>query len=173
MTKVVDTNVILVANGQHPDVSATCVAACAKRLHGVMQSGRVALDDGYRVLKEYQHKTNAKTGKHPGDVFVKWLLRNNANPARCDLVPLEEHEERGFASFPADERLARFDPPDRKFVAVSAAHPDHPPILQASDSKWLDWSLALRDHGIEVEFLCCADIESFDAKKKGRTREVG
>lgn len=173
MTHVLDTNVILVANRQHPDVSAACVAACAKRLHGVMKSGRVALDDGYRILKEYQHKTQPQTGKHPGDVFVKWLLRNNANPARCDLVPLTEHEERGFASFPEDERLRRFDPPDRKFVAVAAAHPGRPPILQASDSKWLDWSPALKDHGVEVEFLCCADIEAFDAKKKGRTREVG
>jgi hypothetical protein len=168
MTSVVDTNVILVANQQHPDVSDDCVVSCAQRLQAIMAEGRVAIDDGYLILKEYQNKTTPHIGSRPGDAFVKWVLRNNANTGRCDQVKIEEHPERGFETFPDDTRLESFDPPDRKFVAVAAAHEEHPPIAQAADSKWLAWAPALREHGVEVEFLCPHDIQGFDAKKKGR-----
>ncbi len=166
MTVVVDTNVILVANRQHKDVSEACVAACAARLAAIMHDGRVAIDDGYRILGEYQNKTNPNAGRRAGDIFLKWLLRNNANAARCDRVPLLDHPERGFESFPNEARLASFDPPDRKFVAVAAAHGDKPSILQAADSKWLGWKAALAAYGVTVEFLCPADIAGFDSNKK-------
>jgi hypothetical protein len=53
MTAVIDTNVILVANGQHQAVSTTCEERCAARLYAIVQRGRVAIDDGDRILKEY------------------------------------------------------------------------------------------------------------------------
>jgi hypothetical protein len=168
MTVVVDTNVILVANGQHKTVSDACVAACAKRLKDVMRVGRIAIDDGFRILREYQQKTTPRVGKGPGDAFVKWVLQNNANSHRCDQVPLDEHAERGFHSFPDDSRLANFDTSDRKFVAVSRAHQSTPPILQATDSKWLGWASALKECGVSVEFLCRDDIERFDDGKRTR-----
>lgn len=168
MTVVVDTNVILVANGQHQDVSMACVASCATRLYDIVQNGRIAIDDGHRILKEYQNKADPYVGKRPGDAFLKWLLRNNANTQRCKQVQLVAHRERGFESFPDDERLSKFDAPDRKFIAVAAALPQKPPILQAADSKWLEWAKALKDHGITVDFLCRKDIQKFDDQKKGR-----
>jgi hypothetical protein len=168
MTVVVDTNVILVANRQHDSVSEMCVASCAARLHSIVLSGRVAIDDDYRILSEYQSKTQPRLGKRPGDVFLKWLLQNNANPTRCDQVALKDHASRGFETFPDDHRLKSFDPSDRKFVAVAAAHSDAPAILQAADSKWLGWSAALKDHGVTVDFLCPNDIAAFDDNKKRR-----
>lgn len=165
MTSIVDTNVILVANDQHGDVSPDCVANCALRLQTIMAKQRIALDVAFEILREYQNKTSPKTSNRPGDAFVKWALQNNANPKKCDLVKLTPHDERGYDSFPADDKLADFDPPDRKFVAVSAAHEDHPPILQAADSKWINWESALKDHGISVEFLCSDDIQRFHDKK--------
>ena len=86
-------------------------------------------------------------------------------PNRVECVELEDHAGRMFASFPDDARLAKFDPSDRKFVAVAAAHPQKPPILQATDSKWLNWEKPLRRHGITVEFLCRNDIARFKANK--------
>jgi hypothetical protein len=80
-------------------------------------------------------------------------------------VPLQKHHERGFTNFPDDTELANFDEPDRKFVAVAAAHPKHPPILQAADSKWLDWEAALNRHCVEVDFICKADIQRFHQRK--------
>jgi hypothetical protein len=165
-TVVVDTNVILVANRQHGAVSEACITACELRLYDIVQRGRVAIDNEYLILAEYQRKTAPHVGKRAGDTFVKWLLRNNANQKRCDQVALEVHVERGFESFPEDSSLRNFDPPDRKFVAVAAAHLDKPPILQAADSKWVDWAPALTVHGVKVDFLCLADIRTFDKNKK-------
>ncbi len=164
---VVDTNVVLVANGQHADVSRTCVATCAVELQNIMQSGRLALDDQFRILGEYLHKTQPKKGNRPGDAFVKWALQNRVNVMRVDSVTLQAHDTRGFESFPNDAELANFDDPDRKFVAVANAHPAKPPVLQAADSKWLDWAPALARHDVAVEFLCKSDITRFHEKKFG------
>jgi hypothetical protein len=164
---VIDTNVLLVANGQHSDVSPACVTACSQRLADVIANGRFAIDDGFAILKEYQNKTSHKSGKGPGDAFLKWALRNNANPARCDQIRLVAHPERSFESFPDDVQLKDFDPADRKFVAVASAHDEKPPILQAADSKWLNWAPVLSRHGISVDFLCQGDIERFHRNKSG------
>lgn len=165
MTSIVDTNVILIANRQHQDMSPQCIDTCTIALQTLMQKGRIALDDRFQILLEYQHKTQPNKGKGAGDIFVKWVLQNNAKPTRCDRVPIATHPKRGFESFPDDTELANFDPPDRKFVAVSVAHPLHPPILQAADSKWLAWAPALKRHGVQVDFLCMPDIERFHKKK--------
>ncbi len=168
MTVIIDTNVILVANGKHDDASFDCVAACARRLESAMTNDRIALDEGFEILREYQNKIQPKKGNGPGDAFVKWALRNKANPKHCDLVRLQTHPIRGYESFPDDERLVNFDTSDKKFVAVAAAHDEQPPIAQAVDSKWVDWEKALADYGITVEFVCPADIHRFHTKKFGK-----
>lgn len=167
MTVVVDTNVILVANEQHADVSPACIEACALRLSAIVHRGRIALDDSYRILTEYQRKTQPRQGKGPGDAFVKWALRNAANPQRCELAHLPVDSSGDFQAFPTDVRLSSFDPADRKFVATSRALASAPPILQAADSKWIDWAPALRDNGVLVEFLCRDDVERFRAERLG------
>lgn len=164
---VVDTNVILVANGQHADVSPECVINCLRALERVKNSGKLVLDEGFLIIREYQNKTQPKNGNRPGDAFVKWALNNRCNSKHVDQVTLLEHDERGFESFPDDPELKNFDTPDRKFVAASGAHPDKPTIAQAADSKWLDWAPALKRHGIEVEFLCQTDIQRFYKRKSG------
>lgn len=164
-TSIIDTNVILVANRQHQDVSPQCIINCTNALQTLMQKGKLAIDDRFRILGEYQHKTQPNKCRGAGDVFVKWVLQNIANPARCEQVEIVENRERAFESFPDDADLVKFDPPDRKFVAVSAAHPDKPPILQAADSKWIGWAPALKRHGITVDFLCKDDIERFQRNK--------
>lgn len=165
--EIVDTNVVLVANGQHEGVSPECVAACALRLQKIMQGGRIALDSQFLILQEYLNKTTPKLGARPGDAFVKWVLQNRANANRVDCIPIVENASRGFDSFPENEDLEDFDPPDRKFVAVACAHPSLPPILQAADSKWLGWLDALNMHSVEVDFLCPEDIKRFQSNKGG------
>ncbi len=172
-TEIVDTNVILVANGQHDAVSSACVTACVQRLHTIMQSGRVAIDEANRIIDEYKHQTSPWKDKRPGDVFFKWLLQNQSNPKRCDRVSLKEHHGRGFESFPEDKALERFDNSDRKFVAVAVAHAEHPPIAQAADSKWLGWAAALKACDVHVDFLCPVDIKRFDDGKKSGKRKRG
>jgi hypothetical protein len=164
---VVDTNVVLVANGQHSDVSPACIKACVMRLNEIMREGKLVLDEQFLILLEYQNKTQPKKGNRPGDAFVKWALQNRCNTKFIDQVTLTQNDERDFDSFPDDPELRNFDQPDRKFVAVAGAHPNKPPIYQAADSKWLDWFRALERHGVKVEFLCPSDIEQFHRNKFG------
>lgn len=162
---VVDTNVILIANNAHAEASPECVITCINLLSELMKSGVLVLDDGYRILLEYQKKTTPRKGKGVGDLFVQWALRHQGQAKHVHQVTLTEHQEHLYEEFPDPVLEPRFDPPDRMFVAVAYKHPAHPPIWQAGDCKWLDWWPALAAHGIHVEFLCEADICRFYTKK--------
>lgn len=89
----------------------------------------------------------------PGDAFLKWVLTNRSNPQRCALVSLTPQGD-SFLEFPNDPDLEGFDPSDHKFAAVAHAHPDHPPVLNATDSDWWHYREALACHGVRVEFVC-------------------
>ncbi|HEX5785120.1 MAG TPA: hypothetical protein VFY35_10360 [Burkholderiaceae bacterium] len=155
MKAVIDTNVLLVANEQ-ADVSPDCVAECVRRLQAMQKAGVTVIDDDFRILGEYLHKTSLHPPKGVGDKFLKWLLRQTST-GRVEHVALTELAEHCFAEFPDPTLEPRFDAPDRKFVAVAHAHPDKPAIWQAADCKWLDWWPALGKKGITVDFLCPDD----------------
>lgn len=165
MKAVIDTNVLLVANGQHGDVSADCIAECVRRLLHMQSAGVTVIDDSYRILEEYRHKTKLNPPKGPGDVFLKWLLRHAGNPYHVEQVQITEITQDCFAEFPDPVLEQVFDAPDRKFAAVAHAHLDKPPIWQAADCKWLDWWSALREKGVRVEFLCPIDACGFYRSK--------
>ena len=164
MKAVIDTNVLLVANGQHADVSPDCITECVKRLQAIQKQGITVIDDSYRILGEYQHKTSLNPPKGVGDVFLKWLLRQSGT-ARVEQVPLTETTENCYAEFPDPALESIFDAPDRKFAAVAHAHPDKPTIWQAADCKWLDWWPALLAKGVGVDFLCPTDACMFYGNK--------
>lgn len=155
---VIDTNVLLVANGSHADVSPACRKACIERLQQHKTAGVVVIDDGYRILREYQNKTRPNRPKGVGDAFLKWLLQQAGNAARVHRVPLTEIAKDEFEEFPDPTLQSAFDPPDRKFAAVAHAHPDKPPIWQAADCKWLNWQGRLLAKGVRVDLLCPDDI---------------
>lgn len=165
MKAVIDTNVLLVANHQHDDVSEDCVIECVQRLHNMKSTGITVIDDSYRILGEYLHKTSLSPPKGPGDVFLKWLLRNAGNPYHVEQVQITEIAHDCFAEFPDPALEQVFDAPDRKFAAVAHAHLDKPPIWQAADCKWLDWWSALQEKGVRVEFLCSDDACGFYRSK--------
>ncbi|GHU37594.1 hypothetical protein AGMMS50256_35740 [Betaproteobacteria bacterium] len=161
MKAVIDTNVLLVANKQHDNVSPDCVSKCVQCLLTIQQSGVTVIDKERRILREYQNKTKPNQPKGVGDVFLKWLLQNMCNTKHVEQLPLTEKADDCFAEFPDPVLEQSFDPPDRKFVAVANKHPEKPPIWQASDCKWLKWRTALKAKGIKVEFLCPDDICQF------------
>lgn len=162
---VIDTNVLLVANGSHADVSPECQATCVQRLLAQQQGGVTVIDTGYRILSEYQKRTSPNQPKGVGDAFLKWLLQNQHTSTRVHQVELNESSDDTFVEFPDAELQAIFDPSDRKFAAVAHAHTDKPPVWQAADCKWLDWWPALLAKGVKVEFLCQADALKFYRKK--------
>lgn len=162
---VIDTNVLLVANRQHADVSEDCVIECVRRLQKIQQQGVAVIDDGFRILSEYRNKTSLNPPKGVGDVFLKWLLREAGNSALVVQVSLTEGAPDCFVEFPDAALEPLFDAPDRKFAATAHAHPDKPPIWQAADCKWLDWWPALQAKGVRVEFLCPGDACGFYRNK--------
>lgn len=165
MRAVVDTNVLLVANGQHPDVSPECVVACVGHLQSLEKTGVVVIDDGYRILGEYRKKTSMSPPKGVGDIFLKWLMRNATNRRYVEQVSLTETATDCFEEFPVPALAAAFDASDRKFAAVAHAHPHRPPVWQAADSKWLAWWKDLQAHGVRVVFLCPSDVMRVYRKK--------
>lgn len=165
MKAVIDTNVLLVANGTHADVSVSCVEECVRRLQAMQSNGTVVIDDAFRIVGEYHSKNQPNAQKGVGNVFLKWLLQNLANAARVHAVYLTELAPDQYREFPDPALEVQFDAPDRKFAAVAHAHPDKPPVWQAADCKWLDWWSALAAKGVQVVFLCPDDARRFYNRK--------
>ena len=156
---VVDTNVVVVANGRSEQASSDCVETCGERLEEIMRGEiKLVLDNRWIILREYMQNLRSN-GADVGDRFLGWLLVNKDE--RCDLVPITpiDGSENEFEEFPDDPALDGFDPDDRKFIAVACAHLEKPPILQAVDSQWLDFRNAFRQNGVTVEFICEDDIQ--------------
>lgn len=153
MTVVIDTNVLVVANGRHEPASDDCVLACIDALSQARE-GRVLVDEQQEILDEYRNHCSHSGQPGLGDAFFKWLHNNQANPARCERVKITPHPTRKFEEFPEDPDLASFDLSDRKFVAVALANQEEPPILNASDTDWWHVREALERNGVTVCFLC-------------------
>jgi hypothetical protein len=165
MRAVVDTNVVLVANNAHEGVTPACVKACIDKLESLKRDGRAVIDDGFRIVSEYLHKTTPDKGKGVGDAFVRWLLQNRRNPARVEEVQLSTTRGDEFAEISDRELHDELDAPDRKFIATAAAHPARPPVWQGTDCKWLDWWERLHGAGVQVEFICPDDVCRFYRQK--------
>ena len=161
MMAIVDTNVAVVANGKSAQASEECVATCTHRLQGIINGDtKLVLDNKWAILREYRQNLHSN-GTDAGDRFLAWCLRNWANQEQCDLVSITpiEGSETEYKEFPDDSALQKFDPDDRKFIAVALAHPEKPPILEAMDKQWWQLRDALRRNGVTVEFICEADIQ--------------
>lgn len=162
---VIDTNVLLVANGSHAGASPGCQEECVKRLLAQQREGVTVIDDGYRILHEYQNKTSPNQPKGVGDAFLKWLLQNQGNAARVHRITITETAKDMYAEFSDTALQPQFDASDRKFAAVANAHPSKPPVWQAADSKWWGWAPALKTKGVEVDFLCPEEVQKTYRKK--------
>jgi len=162
---VIDTNVLLVANGKHANTSLECQKVCIKRLQAHQLDGVVVIDDAYRILSEYLYKTRPNQPKGVGDVFLKWLLQNAGDSKRVHRVAITETGAYEYTEFPDAALQPVFDPRDRIFAAVAHGHSDAPPVWQATDCKWLIWWQQLAACGIHVDFLCPDDVVRFYGKK--------
>ncbi|MCC7043764.1 MAG: PIN domain-containing protein [Acidobacteria bacterium] len=157
---VVDTNVLVTAAGANDAASAACAAASVQVLRDLIAHGHVFIDDGGRIVEEYRRGIDLGGKSDAGEEFLKWLITNEFNVARVTRVALtpKPDDPQDFAELPALPAGLAYDPADRKFIAVAAAHDDHPPVLQTLDSKWWGWRDALAAAGVIIHFLCPAEI---------------
>lgn len=154
---VVDTNVIVTANGKASHAPDDCVLASIDALSRLRERGVVALDDGGRILREYLGHASRKGQPGVGDAFVKHVCDNLYDTAYCLLVTITSRStDEDFVEFPDDPDLANFDWDDRKFVAV--ARTVNPPamIVNATDTDWWHYRDILARHCVNIDFLCPA-----------------
>jgi len=169
--KIVDTNVPIIANlsvdpDNIPDDLIGCVYECVKAINQVLKDGCIVLDSKDEIYNEYRKKLSMSGQPGLGDAFLKWVYDRRCQfPDNCRVKITKEGTS--YKEFPEHENLTDFDSDDRKFVAVANAHPDKPPILEATDSKWWGWKDALEEVGIKVEFLCPEYVENKYNEKMG------
>ena len=169
---VVDTNVGTTANAMNPGAPVDCVVACARALQHTMSRGHVYIDHGgcsSAIVAEYRQNLSAKGQPGPGDAFLKWLLTHEWGGTRVTRVAItpKEADPEDYEELLVPDDGTVYDRSDRKFLAVAAAHPSPPPILQAFDSQWWGWRAALSAIGVTIEFLCPDAIAAKHAEKMG------
>lgn len=165
---VVDTNVVATAEGANGEAGPACRAASAEALQEVMAQGHLFVDASQLILDEYLTAVGAGQPE-AGGAFVRWVLQNLWRADRVTQVPITPRTDgtAGFVELPTPADGTTYDPADEKFLAVAAAHPDHPPILQAFDSKWWGWTQALAACGVSIHFLCPDEIKAKYDEKTG------
>ena len=154
---VIDTNVLVVANGRDTHASGECRLATIEALGSVMDSSALLLDAGRRILAEYGRHCDHSGRPGVGDEFFRWAFDHAASSRS---VTLTENEDRGFEEFPEDPALAGFDPDDRVFVAVSVAAGIDNIILNAVDSDYYLHRKGLETAGVVVKELCPNELKA-------------
>ena len=166
---VVDTNVATTANGANQGAPQSCVVKSAKALQAVMADGHVFVDQAGEISREYRDNLSASGQPGPGDAFLKWLLTHEWSETRCTRVAItpKKTDSQDYEELHTPDDGTVYDRSDRKFLAVSAAHPEHPPILQSFDSKWWGWQKALSKIGVTIHFVCPYEIRAKYDEKMG------
>ncbi len=156
---VVDTNVPIVANGR-PDPrgggrppSIDCQQKAIDFLVQTLEVRRVLLDLGGEIQAEYRNLLYPSGQPGVGDRFYLEMI--NSSPQRVERIALPRTADGTYPDFPDDEALRRFDPSDRKFVAL--ARHAHAPVANATDSDWLNFREPLQRNGLEIAFVCGCD----------------
>jgi hypothetical protein len=159
MRRVVDTNVAIVANGRGTNATIKCQLACLVHLRKLLEVGQIIIDDAGAILEEYRRYHSPSGQPGVGDRFFREILINFTG--KVLRVHLSKRSDGSYEDFPIDARLSAFDANDRKFAAV--ARRAAVPVLNATDTDWLDHREALADSGIVVEFVCGHRVERWFA----------
>jgi hypothetical protein len=155
---VIDTNVLVAAEGAAPHAAQSCVLACIRFLKDLRNQTNVLVDDEERIMREYLANLRALPGQpRTGRLFYRWLRDSRAKP-NVVKIHIDETASGEFPQFPDDPDLKTFDRSDRKFVAVALASELNPPVANATDSDWANHRSALIRCGVIVHELCeCAN----------------
>lgn len=156
----VDTNVPIVANGKadpaQPDhvPSVSCREAAVKFLMVLLRGGKVLLDDAGAIQAEYRRHLDPRGQPGVGDRFYQQVI--HYNPQCTERVHLPLRGDGEYADLPQELIDGGFDPSDRKFAAL--ARKCNVPVVNATDSDWVNAAAVLNACGIKVEHLCGCDM---------------
>ncbi|WP_294539407.1 hypothetical protein [uncultured Rhodoblastus sp.] len=155
---VVDTNVAIVANGQcessdDKPPAIECRVAAVNFLIDVIKSARIILDMDGEVQIEYHRYLNPRGQPGVGDRFYLEVI--NSLPDKVERVALSKRSDGEYVDLPQPLIDISFDPSDRKFAAIAKL--TGTPVVNATDSDWVNAASTLKACGIEVENLCGCD----------------
>lgn len=166
MTRVIDTNVPLVvkfADG-HP---IELLDACEELIENILESRLpVVTDADGEIVAEYFHQLSFSGQPSIADAFARYVHDQRFtwdDSFRPDIRP-DPQSSNTYGVLDGDD--TEIDPSDRKFVA--AAKVAVAPVVQAADTKWLDWGAVLSRHGVIVIYAHEASIRAAYHRKFGR-----
>ena len=125
-TCVVDTNVLVAANGRDTHADEKCHERCVEQLEHIAKHCVVVVDCCDLIVEEYmKHASFRPLGV--GDAFLKHVFNNRFNPARVRRVRITRNDDdrRGFEELPANH----LDRADRKFLATFYTLPESAALL--------------------------------------------
>ena len=150
---VVDTNVLIVANGRdNTPADLECEFACVEMLEGATSGKQIVLlDESNLIMDEYSNHCNYRGAPGVGDEFFKFLYdRQWSEESAIKHVPIQviSDKQGGFANLPPNS----FDKSDRKFLAVAEAGDGR--VVNATDSDWSEHADFIDSIGVQVLELC-------------------
>lgn len=150
MGEVVDTNVLISANGRDTHSDGPCRLACARELQSIRYESMVYVDDKGLIFGEYRNRLNFSGEPGVGDAFFKYIHENQFADSRVKRVRITPNcdENRGFDELPENG----LDRSDRKFLAVAVVA--NASILNATDSDWHENQALLDDMPVVIRQLC-------------------
>lgn len=156
---VVDTNVLVVAGGQHPEASDACQAACLSIVRGIHDGDVVvAVDSDGFIVSEYARQVRGLQGSGVADKLIVRLSRRFRDPAVCrqvELTPIDDPPG-SYAEVPL--LLRDFDVDDQPFIAVAAADESRPQLFTGVDGEWWLRQADFATCGMDVQFPCAGDL---------------
>lgn len=150
---VIDTNVLIAANGRNTHASLQCQLKCVQTLNRIKNSKITVLDSCDHIFREYQRHLNFSGQPGVGDLFFQFLYQNKLNTQKCiisNITPLNN----SYVEFPLDPSLSTFDKSDHKFVATSLSCNQPNEIVNATDSDWHNHNSHLTAHGVTILQIC-------------------
>ncbi len=148
---VIDTNVLIVANGNNEQADPECELACIEMLEGATKGKKtVLLDASGLIMEEYEGYCSYSGVPGVGDLFFKFLHDHQYSEASVIRIPIQQKPDRegGFANLPTND----FDPNDRKFLSVAEAGDGR--VVNATDSHWSEHADFISSMGVQVLELC-------------------
>lgn len=156
MTVVVDVNVLAVAEGLHDGATDLCRAACLRIAHQVRDGRTVVVDADDLILSEYVKVLRDADSAGVGKKLASFLYRRRYDPEICHRVALTPVDPPLGSFDEVPEALRDFDLDDHMYIAVAST--TDAPVFQALDKEWWDRRQDFVANGIDVQFLCAADL---------------
>lgn len=170
--KIIDTNVPLTAAGLNSSASKRCQLSCVSVILAVLAGQmRVVIDTNNEVLREYNRRIHPDFKGSLAEQFMLYMLQNRTVASRVHSQGLRYNDTESYFDYPdnddtwtsADPRCNRFDPDDKKWVALACAFKretgDDAPIVNAADRCWLAFESHLESAGVRLEVLCRGERE--------------